>query len=198
MQTILSVARSDSGGTVQLAVGDELQITLPERQATAGWKTEVEGAALVAATASDEKAQYWEIGEDTQTSVHVLRAAQEGRAVVTSTYQAMGASGMRVLDTFTLEVTVGAPPKSKPQRERLPVPEMVLMLIEFLVVGLVGVFFSALLALWRPAHEASSQEFQRVESLQMFVGGLGCVLFGTVAFYALLRFLKMAIMRRLK
>jgi predicted secreted protein len=197
MQTIVSVDKQDSGAMIQLAVGDELRVTVPEGEATASWKAEVEGLALVSA-ASSQEGQYWEIGGDTQTSVHAFRAAAEGRAVVTMAYQAMAPTGVQVLDTFSLSVIVGTPPKAKMTRQRMPLPEMVFVMIEFLLLGGAGVALCAVLGFGFSVTAKGSQQAQQAEEVRMLIGVLGCGLFGTVSIFVLLRLIKMMILRRFK
>ena len=190
MQTIISATKEDSGGAIQVAVGDEIRVTLPEREATAGWKATVDGDAVAPAAAQSDERQVWEIGGATQTSLHTFRAVQEGRAVITVSYQAMQASGVQVLDEFSLTVTVGVPPKTKAQRERLPLPELAVVLIQFFMLSAAGLVISLLVGL--------SWGMKEDDPVQIFVGALGCVLFGAVCIYVLLRFVRLLIVRRFR
>jgi len=173
-----------------MSVGDVLEVSLAEREPTAGWKAEYDGdiLGLVAETAGES---VWLLGEMDQKTVRQFRAKKDGHTTLRMLYQKMGDAGIATLDTFTLEVTVGsavAPPR---ERERVPLPEMVLILVEifffaaafFVVSFLFGVYAG------RP-HEAD-------DPVGMLIGLIGAVFAGAVAGWTLIRLLGVLVHHRM-
>lgn len=113
VSTTLALAKEDSGKTIRLAVGDTVQITLPELDPLAAWKVDVDTSVLAYAEQADQDS-YWLLGEDLATFVRIFQARAEGETPLVMTCQKIGENRVQVLDTFRIFVIVGNPPRRKP------------------------------------------------------------------------------------
>lgn len=180
MITTVSATKQDSGRTVHLTVGDILEVSLAEHEPTAAWKAEIDEdiLGLVSQSAGES---VWLLGETEQRTVRQFRAKKEGHAALKMSYQRLGETGITTLDTFTLDVTVGNPPVEVVERERVPLPEMALILIEILLFAAAFVYVAFTLAVY------AGQPEPLQSMTKVMVGLTGTVLAGAVGVFCLLR-----------
>jgi len=187
--TTIAVNRQDSGQSVRINVGDVLEVSLSEREPTAGWKAEFDESilGLVAETAGES---VWLLGEGDQNTVRQFRAKKEGNTTLRMLYQRLGDAGVATLDTFTLEVTVGAAPPPPKERVRVPLPEMVFILIQVFIFAVAFFVVSFLFGVY------AGRPHELPEPTSLLVGLIGAVFAGAVAAWSLIRLLSILIYHR--
>jgi len=197
VQTKISVGKEDSGKSIQLGVGDLLEVNLPETDARAAWRVEVDAAVLAPVSSPTNTQTVWVLDEADQMHQRTFRALKVGRAQLSMTYSQVE-SGAPV-SSFLLEVAVGNPPKPKPIRQALPAPHLLIILCE----AFLGAVAAAVLAfdlsrvaaniineqsqLLQIADQAHLRVHLEVGQGDLLLGLFGTVAMATVAGYLLLR-----------
>jgi len=115
VSTTLALNREDNGKTVRLAVGDTIQVSLPEMDTLAAWKVEVDTSVLAYAEQTEQDS-YWLLGGDLQTFVRIFQARSEGVTDLVMTCQKIGENRVDILDVFRVQVIVGHPERRKAAR----------------------------------------------------------------------------------
>jgi hypothetical protein len=197
MQTKVSVGKEDYGKSIRLGVGDILEVSLPETDARAAWRVEVDTDVLVPISSPTNTQTVWVLDEADQMHLRSFRGARQGRATLSMTYSQV--EGGASLNEFKLEVTIGNPPKPKPIRQAMPAPQLLIMMVELFIIAIGGALLSfRLTTVAANALQEKSQLAQIAERGQMqlqlnvgqadlLLGILGTVALGAVAGYALLR-----------
>jgi predicted secreted protein len=186
--TTVSVTKQDSGQKVHLNTGDILEVSLVEREPTAAWKVQVDED-VIGLLSQSAGESVWLLGESEQRSVRQFRAKKEGRTTLQLLYQRIGDTGITTLDTFTLDVTVGTPPVEARERERLPLPEIVFILMEVSVYS--AAFF--FIAFSFSVYAGQPQEEPNMKNVML--GLTGSVMAGAVGLFCLLRLVHVLIDR---
>ena len=183
MSTTLALNREDSGKSIRLALGDTIQVTLPEMDPLAAWKAEVDTSVLAYAQQADQDS-YWLLGEDLQTFVRVFEARAEGETDLVLTCQKIGETRVDVLDVWRVHVVVGNPARRKAapvtpaakEAAAEPAPaagDMVVILFEVLLLAMAAFMLAFRLAILA---------FNTSTSDTLF-GLLGIIGAGTVTIY---------------
>ena len=190
MQTKVFVGKEDDGKSIQLGVGDLLEVSLPETSGRAAWHVEVDADVLAPVSSLTNTQTVWVLDEEEHMDLRSFRAARVGRALLKMTYDAVDTGS--ALDSFTLEVVVGDPPKPKPIRQAMPAPQLMIVLFEiFLMAIAAGVLAFRLATL---TADVLSEQPRFPEEVVFAVGQgdlllalLGTVVMGAIAGYALVR-----------
>ena len=188
MITTVSVTKQDSGQKVHLNTGDILEVSLVEREPTAAWKVQVDEDVLGLLSQSAGES-VWLLGESEQRSVRQFRAKKEGRTTLQLLYQRIGDTGITTIDTFTLDVTVGTPPVQARERERLPLPEIVFILMEVILYSAAFFFIAFSLSVY------AGQPHEETSMKNVMIGLTGSVMAGAVGLFCLLRLVHVLIDR---
>ncbi|UCH36237.1 MAG: hypothetical protein JSV65_07760 [Armatimonadota bacterium] len=183
MQTKISVGKEDSGKSIQLGVGDLLEVGLPETDPRAAWHVEVDADVLAPVSSPTNTQAVWVLDEVEQMHIRTFRAARVGRAVLKMLYARM--EGGAAVDAFTLEAVIGNPPKTKPIRQQMPASQLLVMFFQAFLIAAAGAYLSFRLS----ALVATLIDGRRpqVDTADLLLGLLGTVAMGTVAGYALVR-----------
>ena len=197
MQTKVSVGKDDYGKSIRLGVGDLLEVSLPETDARAAWHVEVDTDVLTPMSSPTNTQTVWVLDDADQMHLRTFRAAHQGRAMLKMTYSQV--EGGAAVNQFSLEVTVGNPPKPKPIRESIPAPQLMIMMVEIFIIAIAGALLSFRLTtvaanalqekeqIAQIAERAQMQFQLNVGQADLLLGILGTVGLGALAGYALLR-----------
>jgi hypothetical protein len=172
MQTRIAVDVHDNGKSITMAVGDTLEVSLPENDAGARWQTKVDSELLSPIASMDDTHTTWILDDVDQEYQRVFSAAHEGFTVLEMSYNSI--EDGRAKSTFSLEVRVGNAAYPKATRRQVPTSQLVVILAEFLFVAIMGALLSFLavtLAL------AQSTEL----TPKLILGVLGTVGMGAIA-----------------
>ncbi len=178
MQTKVSVGSEDNGKSIRLGVGDLLEVSLPETDAGATWRVEVNTDALAPVSSPTNTQAVWVLDEAEPMHLRIFRAARVGYALLKMSYDSVQDGTPR--GSFTLEVSVGDAPKPRRMREAMPAPQLVILLLEFFLVTLVGALLSLRMALVVAARASTA-------TADLLLALLGTVAMGTIAVFLLLR-----------
>lgn len=157
VSTTLALNREDDGKTIRLAVGDTVQVTLPELDPLAAWKVDADSTVITYAEQSDQDS-YWLLGDDLSTFVRIFQARGEGVTELVMTCQKIGDNRVDVLDTWRITVIVGNPrrqrqatPAAPAQQQAAPAKhegsgEGIILLFELLLMSMAAFLLSSRLA----------------------------------------------------
>ena len=159
VSTTLALNREDDGKTIRLAVGDTVQVTLPELDPLAAWKVDVDSTVITYAEQSDQES-YWLLGDDLSTFVRIFQARGEGVTELVLTCQKIGDNRVQVLDTWRVTTIVGNPrrqqaaaPTAAPTPQQAATPakhegsgESIVLLFELLLMSMAAFLLSSRLA----------------------------------------------------
>jgi hypothetical protein len=178
VQTRVSVSSEDNGKSIRLGVGDVLEVSLPETNAGAAWRVEVNTDVLAPVSSPTNTQAVWVLDEAEPMHLRIFRAVRVGYALLKMSYDAVADGTPR--GSFALEVSVGDALKPRRLREAMPTPQLVILLFEFFLVTLAGALLSLRMALVVAARASSA-------TADLLVALLGTVAMGTIAVFLLLR-----------
>lgn len=197
MQTKVSVGKEDNGKSIRLGIGDLLEVSLPETDARAAWRVEMDSDVLTAVSSPTNTQTVWVLDEADQMHLRTFRAARVGRARLNMTYSQV--EGGAPVSSFTLEAVVGNPPKPKPIRETLPAPQLILIFFQLFIIAAAAALLSFRLAtvaanvvqeqpqIMQAAEYAGLRIQLHIGQADLLLGLLGTVAMATIAGYALVR-----------
>jgi hypothetical protein len=197
VQTRVSVGKEDHGKSINLGVGDLLEVSLPETDARAAWRVEVDTEVLAPVSSPTNTQTVWVLDAADQMHLRTFRAARVGRATLNMTYSRV--EGGAPVDTFTIEAVVGNPPKPKPIRQEVPISQLLMILLRVFMGAAAAAFLSFRLAivaanvlqeqtqLAQIAEETKIRVQLHVGQADLLLGLLGTVVMGAAAGYVLVR-----------
>jgi len=197
VQTKVSVDKADNGKSIRLGVGDLLEVSLPETNARAAWRVEVDADVLAPVSSPTNTQTVWVLDEADQMHLRIFRAARVGRAQLNMLYSSV--EGAATFDKFNLEVVIGSPPKPKSIRQQVPAPQLVIVMFQVFLIAVGAALLSFRLStvaanvlneqsqLVQLAEQAQIRLQLNVGQADLLLGLLGTVAMATIAGYALVR-----------
>jgi len=197
VQTRVSVGKEDHGKSIKLGVGDLLEVSLPETDARAAWRVQVDTETLAPVSSPTNTQTVYVLDAADQMHLRTFRAARVGRATLNMTYSRVE-DGTPV-DSFAIEAVVGNPPKPKPIRQEVPASPMLLILFRVFLGAAAAALLSFRLAtvaanvlqeqtqLAQIAEQAKIRLQVNVGQADLLLGLLGTVVMAAAAGYSLVR-----------
>jgi hypothetical protein len=197
VHTKVYLAKEDSGRSVQLGVGDLVEVSLSETNPGASWQVEVDADILSPISSPTNTQAVWVLDETDQMHLRTFRAAHTGRTMLTMSYNRL--QGGETLSTFGVEIVVGDAPKPKPIRQPVAAPQLLIIMFQvFLMAAAAALLCFRFATVSANVLQEKAQIAQAAEQAQMriqlgvgqadlLLGLLGTVAMGTIAGYALVR-----------
>jgi len=178
MQTRVLVDMQDNGKSVRMGVGDILEVTLPQSDASARWQAEVDTDVLAPLATLTSTQDVWILDDAGQRYQRSFGAAREGHTVLKMSHDSVEDGSTKA--SFALEVLIGNATYPKAMRQPVPAPELVVILCEFMLVAILASLLSFLLV----THVVASQT---PAMPQLILGLLGTVGMATIAGFLAVR-----------
>lgn len=197
MHTKVYLAKEDNGRSVQLGVGDLVEVSLPETDPGASWQIEVDPDILSPVSSPTNTQAVWVLDETDQMHLRTFRAAHTGRTMLSMHYNRL--QGGEAVMTFGVEIVVGDAPKPKPIRQPVAAPQLLIIMFQIFLIAIAATFLGFRLAtLSANVLQEQAQIIQAAEQAQipihlgvgqadLLLGLLGTVAMGTIAGYVLVR-----------
>jgi len=197
VHTKVYLAKEDNGKSVQLGVGDLLEVGLPETNPGASWQVEVDANILSPISSPTNTQTVWVLDETDQMHLRIFRAAHTGRTLLGMSYNRL--QGGETLTTFGVEIVVGDAPKPKPIRQPVAAPQLLIIMFQIFLIAIGATFLGFRLAtlsanvlqeqiqIMQAAEQAQIPVHLGVGQADLLLGLLGTVAMGTIAGYALVR-----------
>lgn len=183
MQTKVTVGKEDNGKVIRLGVGDMLEVSLPETNARAAWRVEVDADVLAPVSSPTNTQTVWVLDDADQRHLRTFRAARQGRTQLNMTYGQV--EGGATLGTFAVEIEIGDPPRPKLARQSVPAPQLLMILARVFIGASFASFLSFRLAVVAKTLQETA-ESSRMDA-NVLLGLLGTVSMAAVAGYVLMR-----------
>jgi hypothetical protein len=197
VHTKVYLAKEDSGKSIQLGVGDLVEVSLPETDPGASWQVEVDSNILTPLSSPTNTQAVWVLDEADQMHLRTFRAAHTGRTMLNMKYNQL--QGGATVGSFGVEVVVGDAPKPKPIRQPVAAPQLLIIMFQILLIAIGGPLLGFRLAtvaanvlqeqgqIMQAAEQAQIQVRLSIGQADLLLGLLGTVAMGTIAGYALVR-----------